>query len=53
MLWDNKMKNEMYLLVELLIKENPYKGGTFRNLYVKDPETVAQEYTTIAATTIK
>ena len=53
MLWDNHMKNEMYLIVELMVKENPYKGGTFRNLYAADPETVIQEYTTQGATIIK
>jgi hypothetical protein len=53
MLCNNHIKSEIYLMVELLVKENPYKGGTFRNLYVSDPETMIQEYAPIAATIIK
>lgn len=53
MLWDNRMKTELYLHIELMVKENPYKGGTFRNLYVEDPKTNIQEYTVQAATIIK
>lgn len=53
MIWDNDLKNDLYLMVELMVKENPYTGGTFKNLAIQDPDTVIQEYTTKAATMIK
>lgn len=53
MLLNNHMKNEIFLMIELLVKDNPYKGGTFRNLYATDPDAASQEYTPIASTLIK
>ena len=53
MLWDNQLQNDIYLQVELLVKENPYKGGTFRNLKAKDPDSIIHEYSPIAATMVK
>ena len=53
MLLDNHLKNDIFLLVELMIKENPYKGGTYRNLSVADPDSELKEYTSKASTIIK
>lgn len=53
LLMENHLKNELYLMVELMVKENPYKGGTYRNMSVADPESVIQEYSVKAATMVK
>lgn len=37
MLWDTDLKKDLVLHIELMVKENPYAGGTFRTLSVADP----------------
>ena len=53
MLMDNHLKHELYLQIELMLKDNPYRGGTYKNVTVADPESVIQDYKPIAATMIK